>query len=72
MLCGYERRTALVYSCETGNLLYELTAPETTAFYDVGFTEDNTRAVAMTEDGREVVGLLYPTLEELVKEARNR
>ncbi len=72
MLCGYERKTAFVYSCETGNLLYELTAPEGTAFNDVGFNEEGSRAIAMTDDGREVVGLLYPTLDELVEEARNR
>ena len=72
MLCGYRHSTALVYSCESGNLLYELTAPEGTTFSDVGFNEEGTRAIAYTEDGREVVGLLYPTIEELVSEAGKR
>ncbi|MBQ4253999.1 MAG: TIR domain-containing protein, partial [Erysipelotrichaceae bacterium] len=72
MVCGFQHRSALVYSCETGNLLYELTAPEGTAFYDAGFNEEGTRAIAYTEDGREVVGLLYPSVNELVEEARKR
>ncbi len=72
MLCGYGADKAYVYSVENGNLLYMLTAPQGRTFYDVGFTEDGTMAVALMDNGSALCGIIYPTLEELVSAARDR
>jgi WD40 repeat protein len=72
LLSGRGRQTAFVYSVESGNLLYRFDAKEGSPFDTVGFTPDGRKAAAVMEDGSAWVGTLYPTIEELVEEARER
>ena len=75
LLCGFERRCALVYSVETGSLLYRLEAPAgeiKTQIEQVGFTPDGTQAAAVLYDHSAIVGALYPTVEDLILEAFKR
>ena len=72
LLSGRGRQTAFVYSVESGNLLYRFDAKEGCPFDTVGFTPGGRKAVAVMEDGSAWVGTLYPTIEELVEEARER
>ena len=66
MLCGAAKTTALVYSVQTGNLLYRIDAPEGTAIADIGFGEDG-GAVIKFSDGRAAVCALYGTLDEMIE-----
>ena len=75
LLCGYERRYALVYSVQTGNLLYRLEAPKgeiSTQIDRVGFNLDGTAVAAILYDKSAIVGELYPTVEDLILEAFKR
>ncbi len=75
LLCGFERRTALVYSVQTGSLLYRLEAPQgeiKTQIEQVGFTSDGTQAAAILYDKSAIVGELYPTVDDLILEAFKR
>ena len=72
LLSGRGRQTAFVYSVESGSLLYRFDAKEDSPFDTVGFTPDGRKAVAVMEDGSAWVGTLYPTIDELVEEARER
>ena len=72
LLSGRNRECAFVYSAESGNLLYRFEAEAGNPFDTIGFTSDGRKAAAVMEDGRAWVGTLYPTVEELVEEARER
>ena len=72
LLSGRNRECAFVYSAESGNLLYRFEAEAGNPFDTIGFTSDGRKAAAVMEDGRAWVGGLYPTVEELVEEARER
>ncbi len=72
VFCGFSRDKAYVYSTETGNLLYEFTAGENEHFSKMGFTEDGTKVVVMIEEGGAVIGELYPSIDELLKQAGER
>ena len=72
LLCGRERGDVFVYSVESGNLLYHFEAKDESPFMAIGFTPDGRKAAAVMEDGSAWVGTLYPTIEELVEEARER
>ena len=69
MLTGYSKELALVYSVQTGNLLYRFEAPEGTSFTEIGFSTDGTLAVARLSDGRAVVGELCRTIDEMIEKA---
>ena len=66
LLCGRGRDLVMVYSVQTGNLLYRISAPGDLSFTEIGFSEDGSRAVAKLSDGRAAVGELYGTLEEMI------
>ncbi len=72
LLSGRSRECAFVYSVESGNLLYRFEAEAGNPFDTIGFTLDGRKAAAVMEDGRAWIGALYPTVEELVEEARER
>ena len=72
LLCMPDRSEAYVYSTESGSLLYRFDADEGKSFKTIGFTADGRKAAAIMEDGSAWVGTLYPTIEELVEEARAR
>ena len=72
LLCMPDRSEAYVYSTESGSLLYRFEADEDKSFKTIGFTADGRKAAAIMEDGSAWVGTLYPTIEELVEEARAR
>ena len=71
LLCGYSRDIAYVYSAETGNLLYALESGDS-PIYQIGFNEEGTKVAAVREDGKAIIGILYPTIDELVKEAKEQ
>ncbi len=73
IFCGFARNYAYVYSTENGNLLYTFELEEGKEhFSHLGFTEDGSKVVAEMEEGGAIVGTIYPTLEQLVDEARER
>ena len=69
LLCGLPKSVIFVYSVQTGNLLYHYTAPGSLTFTEIGFSEDGSRAVALLEDGRALVGELYDSLDEMIEKA---
>ena len=69
LLCGKGKNIVMVYSVQTGNLLYRISAPGGLSFTEIGFSEDGTRAVARLSDGRAAVGELYGSLEEMIARA---
>ena len=64
LLCGQDRKTAPVYSTETGNLLFTLQSES--PIQTIGFTEDGSQAVAVSSDGTAIIGELYTNLEALI------
>ena len=69
LLCGVSRDTALVYSTDTGHLLYRFEAPTGKSFSTVGFNEEGTEVAAVMSNGIAFVGILYPTLDDLIAAA---
>ena len=69
LLCGRSKNIVMVYSVQTGNLLYRISAPGGLSFTEIGFSEDGSRAVARLSDGRAAVGELYGSLEEMIAKA---
>lgn len=69
---GYQGNQAYVYSTLTGNLLYHFTAPEGRHFADAGFTNDGKHVTGLLDDGNAIVGILYPTIDEMLEEAKAR
>lgn len=70
LLCGRGSDVVLVYSVQTGNLLYRIEAPGDLSFTEIGFSPDGEKAVALLSDGRAAVGEIYGTLGELIKLTR--
>ena len=66
LLSGYSRKQAPVYSTETGNLLFTMTA--SCPIDVIGFTGDGRQAVAVLEDGTFLIGQMYSGLEEMMNE----
>ena len=71
MMCGYKRDRRYVYSTVTGNLLYEFRAPAGSSINMIGFTLDGCKVAAVLEDGRALTGILYPSLDEMIRQAEN-
>ena len=71
-LCGFGAKDAYVYSTETGNLLYHLSAPEEDRFTEVGFTEDGKKVAALLDKGGAMTGVIYPDIGGMLEEARKR
>ena len=69
LLCGQGKDLVMVYSVQTGNLLYRISAPGGLSFTEIGFSEDGSKAVARLSDGRAAVGELYGSLEEMIAKA---
>ena len=67
LLCGLPKSKIYVYSVRTGNLLYSYTAPVELSFTQIGFSEDGSKAVALLEDGRALVGELYDSLDKMIE-----
>lgn len=71
MIAGYQRDKALVYSTSTGNLLYSFNAPDGKTFEKAGFNMDGTLAAAVMGDGSAITGQLFPSLDDLITQAKN-
>ena len=72
MLCGYNLDKAYVYSTDSGNLLYLMEPSRGRYFARIGFTKDGSKVVAVMDDGSAVVGDVYVSIDELIRQAKLR
>ena len=67
ILCGLQKDKAYVYSTESGALLYEFECQEGERIKDIGFDEEKGKVVALLEDGSAYTGIIYSSIEEMLK-----